>query len=156
MNIKMDSKIVLIHPCLDRQFYNSLIFIYIFLQDTGGIADIIAQLCRNLPSIDELADFRKKTYIEECTNKLKKLSTDEGITIEEEDEIENCVNLLNEMKALIVVFDAIEHSSNLEDAIAEAMLRGVKYRVENFEQYFSPDTRAEELAWCLVRFSFSL
>jgi hypothetical protein len=80
----------------------------------------------------------------------------ESISIEEEDEIENYVNLLNEMKAVIVIFDAIEHRSNLADTIANAMRQNISYQVENFEQFFSPDTRAGELAWCLVRFSFSL
>jgi hypothetical protein len=55
------------------------------------------------------------------------------------------------MEELIVVFDVIEHSGNLEDAIANAILKGIRYRVENWEQFFRPETRAAELAWCLVR-----
>jgi hypothetical protein len=94
--------------------------------------------------------------VEECINELQKLSSNENRIVQEEDEVENYVNLLNEMKSLIVVFDAIEHRGNLEDAIANAMLKGIRYRVEHWEQYFSSDTRAGELAWCLVRFSFSL
>ena len=54
------------------------------------------------------------------------------------------------MEAIIVVFDAIEHSENLQDAIANALLKGIKYRLETWEKLFCPDTRAAKLAWCLV------
>lgn len=66
-------------------------------------------------------------------------------------EIERCVSVLNEMESLIVIFDAIEHRDKLEDAIASAMLNAIRYRVENYEQFFAADSRAAELAWCLVR-----
>jgi hypothetical protein len=87
---------------------------------------------------------------------LKKLGSKEGINTEQENEIENYVKILNEMETLIVVFDVIEHSGNLKDAIATAMLNDIKYRVKNWEQHFSADTRAGELAWCMVRSSFLL
>jgi hypothetical protein len=54
------------------------------------------------------------------------------------------------MEELIVVFDAIEHSGKLEDAISTAILKSIKYRVENFEQFFRAETRSAELEWCLV------
>jgi hypothetical protein len=79
----------------------------------------------------------------------------QGITTEEHDiDIDNYIDVLNEMEELIVVFDAIEHSGNLEDAISNAILKSIKYRVENFEQFFRPETRSAELEWCLVRSSF--
>jgi hypothetical protein len=65
------------------------------------------------------------------------------------------VDILNEMEALIIVFDAIEHNIKLEDAIADAMRKGIKYQVENWEQFFCPDTRAADLLWCTVRFPFN-
>jgi hypothetical protein len=66
-------------------------------------------------------------------------------------EIEKYIDILNEMEELIVVYDAIELSSNLKDDIATAILKSIKYRVENFEQFFRPETRSAELEWCLVR-----
>jgi hypothetical protein len=68
-------------------------------------------------------------------------------------EIEKYIDILNEMEELIVVYDAIELSSNLKDDIATAILKSIKYRVENFEQFFRPETRSAELEWCLVRSS---
>ena len=74
---------------------------------------------------------------------MKNLRKDETKGAQQEDaEIEKCVDVLNEMGALIIVFDVIEHSGNLEDAIADAMLKNMEYRAE--------------LSWRLVRFSFSL
>jgi len=69
-------------------------------------------------------------------------------------EIENYIHVLNEMEALIVIFDAIEHMDSLEDAIADAMLKEIKYRVENVERFFSQETRTAELKWCLVNSPF--
>jgi hypothetical protein len=74
----------------------------------------------------------------------------EGIISKQDVDIEKYIDVLNEMEELIVVFDVIEHSGNLEDAIANAILKGIRYRVENWEQFFRPETRAAELAWCLV------
>jgi hypothetical protein len=97
--------------------------------------------------------------VEECKHELKTLCIKQGIIRNKDNEaeveeqvieIDEYVNVLNEMEALIVVFDAIEHSGNLEDAIANAMLNDIKYRVENWEQFFSPETRTAELRWCLV------
>ncbi|CAF1026030.1 unnamed protein product [Adineta steineri] len=128
-------------------------------RDTGGLADIITQLCRKLSPIDELAEFRKITYIEECKIELKRLCYKEGILTERDDEIkiedqiseiEKYINVLNEMETLIVVYDAIEHKGNLENAISSAMLKGIKYQVENYEQLLSSETRAAELVWCLI------
>jgi hypothetical protein len=91
---------------------------------------------------------------------LKTLCFSEGIIKKQGDdieieeqvvEIEIYVNVLNEMETLIVIFDAIEHSDNLDDAIANAMLKGINYRVENWEQFFSPEIRTAELVWCLVK-----
>jgi hypothetical protein len=82
---------------------------------------------------------------------LKKLCSKESITTEQENEIENYVKILNEMETLIVVFDAIEQSGELEEAIANAMLKDIKYQVENWDHFFSHETRTEELAWCMVR-----
>ena len=102
---------------------------------------------------------------------MKKLCLAKGSNTKQNDEIENeeqnnevenddqfatiekYIDVLNEMEELIIVFDAIEHSGNLEDAIANAMLKGIKYRIENWEQFFRPETRSAELAWCLVRSS---
>jgi hypothetical protein len=86
---------------------------------------------------------------------IKKQSDE--IEIEEQIvEIEKYINVLNEMETLVVVFDTIEHDDNLEDAIANAMLNGINYRVENWEQFFSPETRTAELEWCLVSSPFLL
>jgi hypothetical protein len=86
---------------------------------------------------------------------LKNLYSKQNITIEQHDiTIENYTDVLSEMEELIVIFDAIEHSGNLEDAISNAILKSIKYRVENFEQFFRPETRSAELEWCLVRSSF--
>mgnify|MGYP006892790750 CR=1 FL=1 len=60
------------------------------------------------------------------------------------------------MKELIVIFDAIEHRGQLSDAIADAMLTTIRYRVDNYEKFFSPDIRAGELEWCLVNFYYSI
>ena len=95
-------------------------------------------------------ELRRKTYVEQCTDELKILYLKENDTMEEEDDIENYVNLLKDMEELIVVFDAIEHSGNLADAIAEAMLKGIKYQAENDNQFISLDIRAGKLGWCLV------
>nr|ACD54609.1 transient receptor potential cation channel protein-like protein [Adineta vaga] len=131
----------------------------VVVRDTGGLADIIAQLCRKLSPMDELAEFRKITYIEECKIELKRLCDEEGILSERDDEIkindqiseiEKYVDVLKEMEELIVIFDAIERKNNLENAVADAMLNGIKYRVENYEQFFSSETRAAELEWCLI------
>ncbi|UJR11064.1 hypothetical protein I4U23_015247 [Adineta vaga] len=131
----------------------------VVVRDTGGLADIIAQLCRKLSPMDELAEFRKITYIEECKIELKRLCYEEGILSERDDEIkindqiseiEKYVDVLKEMEKLIVIFDAIERKNNLENAVADAMLNGIKYRVENYEQFFSSETRAAELEWCLI------
>jgi hypothetical protein len=126
-----------------------------FLQNTGGIADIIAQLCRKSSPTDELAQFRKRTYIEECKNELKKLCLKENKATEQEEEIEKYMDVLKEMGALIIVFDAIEYSAKLEDAIAEAMLKGIKYQIETCEHFFCPDTRSALLLWCTVRSPFN-
>ena len=134
------------------------------VQDTGGLADIVAQLCRKLSPSDELAEFRKITYVEECKAALKNLCYREGILTPRDDEIkhedlsveiEKYVGVLDEMESLIVVFDALEHRDNLENAIATAMLNAIRYRVANYEQFFSSETRAAELAWCLVRLILS-
>ena len=110
--------------------------------------------------MDELGEFRKITYIGECKSELKRLCYEEGILAMNDDEIkindqlaeiEKYVDILTEMETLIIVFDAIERKNNLEDAIANAMLNGIKYRVENYEQHFSAEIRAAEAAWCLVR-----
>lgn len=132
------------------KFYGSLIYLNFLLQDTGGIADRIAKLCRTLPQPDELKQFWEKIYIAECEDELKKLYPQE-----DNDNIEEYVKALNDMKELIVVFDAIERRINFLDAIADAMLKGLKYRVEKYEKFFSPDTRSGELEWCLVRFHSS-
>jgi len=100
--------------------------------------------------MDELAHFRKRTYVEECKGELKNLCLKEGIISKQDVEIEKYIDVLNEMEELIVVFDVIEHSGKLEDAIANAILKGIRYRVENWEQFFRPETRAAKLAWCLV------
>ena len=84
-------------------------------------------------------------------------NTEQNDEIENEDQlvkIEKYTDVLNEMEELIVVFDAIEHSGGLEDAIYNAILKSIKYRVENFEQFFRPETRSAELEWYLVRSSF--
>ena len=121
------------------------------LQNTGGIADIIAQLCRTSSATDELASFRKKTYTEECKNDFKKLFENEDITPEQHDDIDKYVDILREMEGLVIVFDAIEPNAKLEDAIADAMLTGIKYEINNWEQFFCPDIRAPILLWCTVR-----
>lgn len=82
--------------------------------------------------------------MEECISELRNLYP-------ENESIKEYVNLLYEMKELIVVFDAIERRISLSDAVADAMLKGIQYRVDNYEQFFSPDKRAGELEWCLVR-----
>jgi hypothetical protein len=82
---------------------------------------------------------------------LKKVCLKESALTEKDEEIEKYVNILNEMETLIIVFDAIEHGAKLEDAIADAMLKGIQYQVENWEQFFCPDTRAALLLWCTVR-----
>jgi hypothetical protein len=87
----------------------------------------------------------------------KPITSDQQYKVEAEyqvDETEQYIDVMNEMEELIVVFDAIQHSGNLEDAIANAMLNSIKYRVKNFEQFFRPETRSAELEWCLVRSSF--
>ncbi|CAF1184093.1 unnamed protein product, partial [Adineta ricciae] len=122
----------------------------IVIRNTGGIADIIAQLCRKSSTTDELASFRKKTYTEECKNDFKKLFENEDITTEQHDDIEKYVDILREMEGLVIVFDAIEPNAKLEDAIADAMLTGITYEVNNWEQFFCPDTRAPILLWCTV------
>ena len=109
---------------------------------------MVAQLCRKLPSTDELAKFWEKIHMEECIQQLKR-------EFPEDDDISNYVNKLNDLKELIVVFDAIEHHGDLSGAIADAMRKGVIYRVEKYDKLFSPDVRARELEWCLVRFHFS-
>jgi hypothetical protein len=86
-----------------------------------------------------------------------RLITKQNGEIENEDQfakIEKYIDLLDEMEELIVVFDAIEQSGNLEDAIATAILKSITYGVENFEQFFRSETRSAELEWCLVRSSF--
>src|SRR3984957_16596103 len=124
-------------------FITRLHLLIFFRQDTGGLADIVVRHCRKLLSIDELSPSRKRIYDEECTDELKNLRNDETKGAQQEDaEIEKCADVLNEMGALIVVFDTIEHSGNLEDAIADVMLKNMEYRAE--------------LSWRLVRFSFSL
>ena len=75
-----------------------------------------------------------------------------SLTLEQVDDIDKYIDTLNEMKDLIVVFDAIEQYGNLEDAIANAILKSIKYRVDNFDQYFRPVTQSAELEWCLVRY----
>ncbi|CAF4216265.1 unnamed protein product, partial [Rotaria magnacalcarata] len=118
--------------------------------NTGGIADIVAQLCRKLSPTDELAQFRKSIYIEECKKELKKLSLKEKEAREQDEDIEKYVDVLNEMEELIIVFDAIEHNAKLEDTIADAILTGIKYQIENWEQFFCPNTKAALLLWCAV------
>ena len=162
ISTKCVQKLFLCFPILGINFIIRLYLFTFFLQNTGGLADIVAQLCRKLLPTDELAQFRKRTYIKKCKEELERLfdkskntKQDDEIKIEDPViEIEKYVDVLNEMEALIVVFDAIEHSGNLEDAIANAMLTDIKYRVENLEQFFRPETRSAELAWCLVRSSF--
>ena len=73
------------------------------------------------------------------------------LTPEQIDAIDACIDTLNEMKDLVVVFDAMEQYGNLEDTIANAILKSIKYRVNNFERYFRPATQSAELEWCLVR-----
>ena len=96
----------------------------------------------------ELQNLCKKQRINQCI--IEDGHDDEDEVEKHVAEIENCIDVLNDMQELIVVFDAIEHSGNLEDAIANAMLKAIKYRVENFEQFFRPETRSAELEWCLV------
>ena len=94
---------------------------------------------------------RNNAYVEECKNELKKFCLDENDAGGQEEEIEKYVDVLKEMEALIIVFDAIEYNGKLEDAIAEAMLKGITYQIDNWEQYFSPDSRSALLLWCMVR-----
>ncbi|CAM4803184.1 unnamed protein product [Rotaria magnacalcarata] len=122
----------------------------VVVRNTGGIADIVAQLCRKLSPTDELAQFRKSIYIEECKKELKKLSLKEKEAREQDEDIEKYVDVLNEMEELIIVFDAIEHNAKLEDTIADAILTGIKYQIENWEQFFCPNTKAALLLWCAV------
>ncbi|CAF0727747.1 unnamed protein product [Adineta steineri] len=121
----------------------------VVIRNTGGIADIIAQLCRKLSPTDELGKFRKRTYVEECKNQLKALCLDKDDIIDPDEEIEKYMNIFNEMEELVIIFDAIDHT-NLEDAIADAMLRGIKYRAENWEHFFSLDVRDTSLIWCMI------
>ncbi|UJR07341.1 hypothetical protein I4U23_011628 [Adineta vaga] len=121
----------------------------VVVRNTGGIADIIAQLCRKLSPNDELGQFRKRTYIGECKIELKKLCLENDEIIDPDEEIEKYVNILNEMDELVIIFDAIEHTK-LEDSIADAMLKGIKYREENWEHFFTPDTRRADLIWSMV------
>lgn len=95
-----------------------------------------------------MTEFWEKTYIEECICELEMFCS-------EEDDTDNYVHLLNDMKELIVIFDAIEHRGNLSDAIAEAMLKAIRFRVDNYEKFFSPDVRARELEWCMVCAQFT-
>ena len=90
---------------------------------------------------------------------MKNLCFAEGIITKQQDEIKNdkhvakileYTDVLNEMEELIVIFDAIEHSGNLEDAIANAIHKSIQYRVENLERFFRSETKSVELAWCLV------
>ncbi len=142
-----------------------------FLQDTGDLADIVAKLCRGLRSHDELkqAQFendskypekleeKKDKDVQECIVKLEKLGHPAGESAEQANaKIQECVDVLIEMNALILIFDADKFDDNLEDAIADALLKQIYYRrknVKGFNDYYS--SRAEELKWCLVKFSLS-
>lgn len=86
---------------------------------------------------------------------MRKLRLKENGTTEQDEEIEKYVDVLNEMEALIIVFDAIEYNAKLEGAIAEAMLKGINYQIENWEQFFCPDSKSALLLWCTVRSSFN-
>ncbi|CAF3439989.1 unnamed protein product [Rotaria socialis] len=122
----------------------------VVVRNTGGIADIVAQLCRKLSPTDELAQFRKSIYIEECKKELKKLCLKENDAREQNEEIGKYVDVLNEMEELIIVFDAIEYNAKLEDTIADAILTGIKYQNENWGQFFGQNTKAALLLWCAV------
>ncbi len=143
-----------------------------FLQGTGYLADIVAKLCQDLRSNDELiqAKFqngsklpeklkeKKVKDVQECIVQLEKLWHPAGEnTGQANAKIQKCVNVLIEMNALIVIFDADKFNDNLEDAIADALLKQISYRrknVKEFNDYYG--SRAEELKWCLVKFSLSL
>jgi hypothetical protein len=106
-------------------------------------------------SEDDESESKDEDDENENEDQLAKIeNADENDGSENKDQlakIEKYIDALNEMEELIVVFDAIEQSDNLEDAIASAILKSIKYRVENFEQFFRSETRSAELEWCLVR-----
>ena len=66
-------------------------------------------------------------------------------------EVQKYIDVLIEMNTLIVIFDAIEHSGNLEDAIADALLKRILHQRECNQFSYYHQSRAEELKWCLVR-----
>ncbi|CAK9188734.1 unnamed protein product [Sphagnum troendelagicum] len=130
-------------------------------QDTGYLADIIVQLCLHSYAYDEFEDDSNDGFrLEEervnvfaaCKTALEVLRyPEEKKTETNDDEIQEKIDVLINMRELIVIFDAIEDSVNLEDAIADAMLKGIYYRRKDHHR-----SCAEELKWCLVRFSLWL
>ena len=81
-----------------------------------------------------------------CKIDLEKLNRVENETAAiDVEEIQDKIDILMDMKDLIVIYDPIEDTIDLEDAIADAMLKSVYHRRKDHHR-----SCAEELKWCLV------
>lgn len=82
-----------------------------------------------------------------CKADLEKLSYLENKTrVTNLEDIQDKIDTLINMHESVVVYDPVEDTIELEDAIAIAMLKSIYYRRKGYHR-----SCAEELKWCLVR-----
>ncbi len=107
--------------------------------------------------LKEKIEQQKVKDVQECKAQLRELWHPEGENTDQINaKIETCVDILIKMNTLIVVFDAIKCSDNLEDAIADVLWNEISYqRKKGKESDNNYNARAEELKWCMVKFSLS-
>ncbi|CAF1523950.1 unnamed protein product [Adineta ricciae] len=133
---------------------------------TGYLADIIARLCLDLRSYDELmktlwndrTDLKEKLKekrnkdIQECRIQIERLiNPTENVFEQKNITIQNCLEIIIKMQKLIVVFDGIGRLDNLEDAIADALRNEIYFQRDSGTKVKDGyDPRAEELKWCLI------
>ncbi len=106
--------------------------------------------------LKEKIEQKKVEDVQECKAQLRELwHPAEENTDQINTKIETCVDILIKMNTLIVVFDAIKCSDNLEDMIADVQWNEISYqRKKGTESDNNYNARAEELKWCMVKFFF--
>ncbi|CAF3795939.1 unnamed protein product [Adineta steineri] len=132
----------------------------------GHLADIVATLCLDLRTYDELIQIqrndhsnlkdkleeRQKKDVQECKNRLQRLWLLEGENTDQiNGKIDEYVKILIDMNTLIAVYDGVKCIDNLEDVVADVMWNEISYQRKNRKALNDGyDPKAEELKWCLI------
>ncbi|CAF4059194.1 unnamed protein product [Rotaria magnacalcarata] len=158
---QMDSDFVVLLPALGNIFFigiRNLFFLStteferIQKKGTGGIADFIADKRTN--GTTKEMESSAKTLLDK--NKAAQDSNDNQVKgsdeyVPEKDEIVEYMEQLFKYRELVVVFDPTGTNGNLEDAIADAMLKSIEFRRKEEDSSNNSLIQIEmELKWCLM------